>query len=61
MMTIQEISKHERASMAVRHRFGYDQYDDHIWRWLNHYLALWGKSHPVLISHPLGNTRLARI
>lgn len=39
-MTYQEICQHERANMAIRHAFGYDQYDWHVWSWLLHELSL---------------------
>ena len=37
----------ERRSMRTRELCGYDQHDDHVWRWLNHRLRLWGLSHPI--------------
>lgn len=40
-LTIQEICLHERCGMRTRHVLGYDQHDDHLWRWLNHHLAIW--------------------
>lgn len=38
-MTLREICWHERLNMAIRYHLGFDQHDDHIWRWLNHHLA----------------------
>lgn len=45
-MTMNEICNHEYASMLVRRKFGYNQYDDHVWRWLNYHLKVWGDAHP---------------
>jgi hypothetical protein len=39
-MTMFEICVHERANMGIRHEFGYDQHDDHVWRWLNHWIRV---------------------
>lgn len=33
-MTMREICQHERANMLMRHKFGYDQHDAHVWCWL---------------------------
>ena len=41
---LQEICMHERAGMRTRELHGYDQHDDHLWRWLNHRLRLYGES-----------------
>lgn len=49
-MNINEISYHERCGMRTRRMFGYDQYDDHVWRWLNYHLAIWGSEHRVRIA-----------
>lgn len=38
-MTLDEICIHERRGMWTRQQFGYDQHDDHLWRWLNYHLA----------------------
>jgi hypothetical protein len=48
-MTMQEIIDHERAGMAIRYLFGYNQHDAHIWCWLLHELKLWGDLHPIRI------------
>jgi hypothetical protein len=49
-MTIEDICQHERRGMITRQLFGYDQHDDHIWRWLNHYLRAWGEAHPLKVA-----------
>jgi hypothetical protein len=38
-MTLQEICSHERRSMYARYLNGFDQHDDHVWRWLNYHLS----------------------
>jgi len=48
-MQLQEISLHERRAMLTRRSFGYDQHDDHVWRWLNHALRLWSAAHPIRV------------
>jgi hypothetical protein len=45
-MTMEEICQHERAGMAIRHAFGYDQRDHHVWCWLVEMLRIWGLEHP---------------
>lgn len=50
MMTLEEIGRHERVAMWTRRSFGYDQYDDHIWCWLNHHLRIWGEHHPIKVG-----------
>jgi hypothetical protein len=45
-MTIREICEHEARGMATRHRLGYDQHDDHLWRWLNYHLSRWSAARP---------------
>jgi hypothetical protein len=50
MMSMQEICRHERFGMLTRHWHGYDQHDDHLWRWLNHHLKIWGDAHPLKVS-----------
>lgn len=37
---MKEICLHEMMGMHTRRIHGYDQHDDHLWRWLNHRLAL---------------------
>lgn len=39
-----DICWHERAGMRTRELCGYAQHDDHVWRWLNHRLRLYGES-----------------
>jgi hypothetical protein len=39
----------ERRSMLVRQTLGYDQHDDHVWRWLNHRLRLYGQANPIRV------------
>ena len=43
MMDLREICQHERANMAMRYLYGYDQHDAHVWCWLLHALKLWGE------------------
>jgi hypothetical protein len=43
-MTIREICQHERRGMWTRQQCGYDQHDDHVWRWLNHHLREWSEA-----------------
>jgi hypothetical protein len=45
-MSMEEICRHERLGMLTRHALGYGQHDDHVWRWLNYHLRLWGEAHP---------------
>jgi hypothetical protein len=49
-LSIEVICGHERRGMITRQLFGYDQHDDHIWRWLNHHLRLWGEAHPLKVA-----------
>lgn len=44
-----EICVHERLGMLTRHVYGYDQHDDHVWRWLNYRLWQWGLKHPIRV------------
>lgn len=53
-MTLQQISIHERRGMWMREVCGYDQSDDHVWRWLNHHLRTWGERHPIKVMMPEG-------
>jgi hypothetical protein len=46
MMSLEEICRHEQLGMQTRQMFGYSQYDDHVWRWLNHHLRIWSEAHP---------------
>ena len=55
-MTMEQICNQERSAMNMRYRFGYTQYDDHIWRWLNYELKLWCESHPIKIARSKGAT-----
>lgn len=48
-MTMQEICEHEQANMAIRHAYGYEQHDAHIWRWLLYWLDIWSKNHPIVV------------
>ena len=50
-MTMREIAHHERLGMYIRSIYGYDQYDDHIWRWLNYELLQWSMAHPISVRH----------
>lgn len=45
-----DICLHERRGMHTRQTLGYDQYDDHVWRWLNHRLAIYGSANPLRVS-----------
>ena len=49
-MSMEAICRHERLGMLTRRDFGYDQDDDHVWRWLNHHLRLWGEAHPFGVT-----------
>ena len=49
-MSMQEICEHERLGMQTRQQHGYDQHDDHLWRWLNHHLNIWSAKRPLTIS-----------
>jgi hypothetical protein len=49
LMTLEQICAHERSGMRTRYEFGYDQHDDHVWRWLNHHLSAWSRAHPVAV------------
>lgn len=51
-MTLPEICIHERLGMLTRSRHGFDQHDDHLWRWLNHHLRIWTDNHPVRVIMP---------
>jgi hypothetical protein len=46
---LMQICESERRSMAVRYLHGYDQHDDHVWRWLNHRLRIWGETRPLKV------------
>jgi hypothetical protein len=48
-MTIEEICNHERANMFIRHHFGYDQHDYHVWCWLLYHLDIWSRGRPIRI------------
>jgi len=48
-MTIAEICHHERRGMMTRRVLGYAQHDDHLWRWLNYHLAVWGSEHRIKV------------
>ena len=50
LMHMEAICHHERRGMITRQLFGYDQHDDHIWRWLNHHLRVWGEAHPLRVA-----------
>jgi hypothetical protein len=56
-MTLDEICIHEHLEMKTRRQFGYKQHDDHVWRWLNHHLKLWGEAHPIRIIMEKDNGR----
>ena len=49
-MTLDEICRHEWHSMHTRRLKGYGQHDDHVWRWLNHHLRLWGEARPYRVG-----------
>ena len=49
-MHMEVICHHERRGMITRQLFGYDQHDDHVWRWLNHHLRVWGEAHPLRVA-----------
>ncbi len=38
-MSMQDICRHERANMHIRKLYGYGQYDDHVWAWLNFWIT----------------------
>lgn len=50
MMSLGLICYHEQRSMTARKLNGYDQHDDHVWRWLNHHLAVWHARYPIKVA-----------
>jgi hypothetical protein len=54
IMTMQEISFHERLEMHIRYIYGFDQHDAHIWTWLLYHLDIWSREQSTIIRTTLG-------